>query len=224
MSAMIRWVLQKLGLIAAPDVPSAVSSAIDDISEGYEFVPAPIVKKSRTSKLTEIMSHFSARPQEVPLPQPPVLRRSILEDYTKEFFNKLEKIIGNPPVNQTPPTLSDVEILLPAKKKKTFNHLKLVDAPAENRNAFSDVLSQIKAIKKSNDPNDPDNSEEEIKIAEPIEPPVKFSENRVSLRLAITQGLFQMKADHFGGVVPEQKIMNEPVIEGESAPMAPAFR
>jgi hypothetical protein len=211
---MIHWVLQKLGLVAAPGMTPAVS-AVDDISDDYEFVPAPIIKKPRTPELIRIMSHFSSQPTTAP--PPPVLRRSILNDYTKEFFNQLERIIGNPPVNQTPPTISDLELLPRPLKKKTFNHLKPIDASAGNQNAFSDVLSQIKAIKKANE------TVEEIEIAEPVVQPMKFSEARISQRLAITQGLFQMKADHFIVAIHEQKVLDEPVIHGESAPIAPPF-
>jgi hypothetical protein len=209
MDVMIYWILRKLGLVAASEVPFEVSSDdSDDIPDDYELVPAPITKKPRTSRLVQLMSHFLPRLQEIRLPQTPVLHRSILNDYSKEFFKNLERIIGNPPVNQTSPTLSDMELLPLAKKKKTFHHLKPVDAPIGNRNAFSDVLSQIKAINKTEMP-------------ESGAPSVKLSDTRISQRIAITQGLFQIKVDHFGGSVQEQKMIDEPVIEGEFAPMAP---
>ena len=201
---MIYWLLRKLGLMASP------TEAADAPDEDFIFVAAPIVRKAANPQFTLLTQTFTGETTVEEL-KPTFVRRPILNNGNKEFIAKLEKIIGSPPVNQTSPTKSDIEPQAP-KKKKDFQHLKPLDASPGNRNAFSEVLSQIRK-----------NNKDEEKTAE-IEPAAtesKSSAAYVSNRLGIKHMLLQMKSDHFSEPYSEHRCIEEPIVEGLDAPRAP---
>jgi hypothetical protein len=167
---MFYWLLRKLGLMADIDTSN-------ESDEDFILVPAPIVKMPMNLKFAQLAQTFTA--PSVEELKSAFVRRAILNDGNKAFFAKLEKILGNPPVNQTPPTRSDIEVQ-PQKKKKNFQHLRPVDAPLSNQSAFLQVLSQIKG----NNRDEEKTAEVEIDAQES-----KTSDAYISHRLAIKRVL-----------------------------------